>query len=99
MAIRKLSRMPYAQAQVREYRKADGSSRNFDVLQSYTTDVLMIDYDNHTITCYGLYSKTTRKHISAFMREKGLDYSIAKKCYEQNVDYDFVTGEYIRVGA
>lgn len=99
MSIRKLSRMPYAQAQVREYRKADGSLRNFDILQSYATDVLMIDYDNHIITCYGLYSRTTRKHISSFMAEKGLSYYIAKKCYEQDADYDFVTKKYIRAGA
>ena len=99
MTIRKLSRMPYAQAQIREYRKREGCDRNYDVLQSYQTDVLMIDYDNCTVTCYGLYSATTRKHISSFMREKGLYYYIAKKCYEQNADYNFVTGEYIRAGA
>ncbi len=99
MSIRKLQRMPYAQAQIREYRKSDGYDRNCDILQSYQTDVLMIDYDNHTVTCYGLYSATTRKHISAFMREKGLDYYIAKTCYEKDADYDFVTKEYIRAGA
>lgn len=99
MSIRKLSRMPYAQAQIREYRKCEGCNRNYDVLQSYQTDVLMIDYDKCTVTCYGLYRRTTRKHISAFMAEKGLSYYIAKKCYKQGTDYDFVTKEYIRAGA
>ena len=99
MSIRKLHNMPYAQAQIREYRKSDGCNRNYDILQSYQTDVLMIDYDNCTVTCYTLYSKTTRLHISSFMREKGLDYYIAKRCYCDNVEYNFVTGEYIRAGA
>ena len=99
MIIRKLCNMPYAQAQIREYRKSEGCKRNYDILQSYQTDVLMIDYDKCTVTCYGLYSRTTRKHISSFMREKGLDYSIAKKCYEENADYNFLDRKYIRAGA
>lgn len=95
--IRKLHNMPYAQAQVREYRKSEGLSKNYDILQSYQTDVLMIDYDNHTVTCYGLYSATTRKHISSFMREKGLQYSIAKSCALDMKMYNFVTGEFTSI--
>ena len=97
MKTRKLSYMPYAQAQIREYRKSDGDDFNVDVLQSYATDVLVIDYDGHFIKCYGLYSRTTIKHISSFMREKGLNYFIAKNCVLDNKIYDFVTGEYISV--
>lgn len=99
MKIRKLHNMPYAQAQIREYRKADGDQKNIDILQSYSTDVLLIDYDAHVVMCGGLYSRTTSKHISSFMREKGMNYYIAKKCYLDNKLYDFVTGEYLGAGA
>lgn len=98
MSERKLSFMPYAQAKVYEYRKNEGCSANKDILVSYTTQVLEIDYDKCLVTCFGLYSRTTRKHISAFMREKGMNYYIAKDCYEDNMQYNFVTGEYIKIG-
>ena len=87
--------MPYAHAQIREYREKDGDGQNVDILQSYSTDVVEIDYDTCQITCTGLYSATTRKHISAFMREKGMNYSIAKNCALDESIYNFVTGEYI----
>lgn len=94
MKIRKLHNMPYAQAEVHEYRKVDGDIYNVDVLVSYTTSVLNIDYDKCLVTCYGLYSRTTMKHIYSFMREKGMSYFIAKHCYNDNAQYNFVTGEY-----
>lgn len=94
MTERKLTNMPYAQARVCEYRKHDGDISNSDFLVSYRTIVLDINYDKGLVTCDGLYSRTTRKHISAFMREKGMDYSIAKRCYEDNLQYNFITGEY-----
>ena len=97
MKIRKLHNMPYAQACVREYRKADGDGFDADVLQSYNTDVLEIDYETCQITCPGLYRATTRKHISSFMREKGLYYTIARTCATDNCLYNFVSGEYIPV--
>ena len=99
MKIRKLHNMPYAQAQVREYRKADGDNANVDVLQSYATDVLAINYDNNLMVCHGLYSATTRRHISSFMRENYMNYEIAKRCALDHKMYNFLTGEYIGVGA
>ena len=98
MNIRKLSRMPYAQAKVHEYRKSENDPKNLDALVSYSTTVLVIDYDLCLVTCCGLYSRTTRKHISSFMREKGMNYFIAKSCYNNNLQYNFVTGEYIKIG-
>jgi hypothetical protein len=54
--------MPYAQAHVEI--ADDGSIYLF----SYTTLVASIDADGWCC-CYGLYSQTTRKHISAFAKE------------------------------
>lgn len=92
MAIitKKLSRMPYAQARV-EIDEHGGIC-----LVSYSTNVIIID-PLGWLTCTGTYSATTRKHISAFMREygNGSDYYTAKKCYENNTIYNIYTGEII----
>lgn len=88
MNTRKLASMPYAQACVREY-----PEQATVILQSYSTDVVIIKDGVMTVT--GLYSATTRKHISAFMREIGLDYQTAKKAYEGGYKFDIYTGEVI----
>ena len=62
--VRSLRKMPYAQAKVRDY--AD-IGRDLRVLQSYETDVIFVD--DGWMLCTGLYSMTTRKHISAFLWE------------------------------
>ncbi|MGN1328592.1 MAG: hypothetical protein ACI4V4_02725 [Eubacterium sp.] len=81
---RKLEKMPYAQAIVREY--SDG-----DVLQSYDTDVIIhhsyLNADCTTSDTYditGLYSMSTRKHISAYAAEHGLSYKDFKYAYDKN---------------
>ena len=54
-------------------------------LWSYHT--LVIDYvPGDTLVCTGTYSATTRKHISAFMREyvPGYTYHDAKRAFENN---------------
>ena len=94
MKIRTLKNAPYAQCHVHEYRRDYGDSGNYDILVSYTTAVLCLDYDSHKVTCNGLYSRTTGKHISYFMREKGMNYYIAMSCYLNNLCYDFVTGDF-----
>ena len=41
-------------------------------LYSYDTEIISVDTDstgNRQVTCTGLYSMTTRKHISWFLRE------------------------------
>lgn len=75
---KKLKFMPYASAIVKKY---DGQI----ILQSYATDVIIIDRDNY-LTCTGTYSQTTRKHIGAFLKEFAplLNYYDAKACYEEN---------------
>ena len=93
MTIKKLSRMPYAQAHV----EIDDEGNTY--LFSYVTMVVEITADGW-LTCTGTYSQTTRRHIGAFMREyvewpngeRG-DYYTAKKAYLGNYRYNVNTGE------
>lgn len=80
----KLRAMPYAQAHI--IRRP-----NAVILVSYTTRVCAIV--GGQLVCNGLYSQTTRKHISAFCRQFGTNYQAAKACYELGVTMDIVTGE------
>lgn len=89
--IKKLNTMPYAQAHTETI---DG----IQYLFSYNTLVATYrkdDDDGTWIRCNGLYSATTRRHISAFARQNGLTFKdfkdIAGEPYELNID----TGEVI----
>lgn len=73
--------MPYAQATVRRY--DDGSV----ALISYKTVVATIDKQGW-VRLYGLYSRTTIRHISAFASEFGSDYYALKKCYTNDLTYN-----------
>ena len=81
-----LKSMPYAQAKVRR-------DTNRVALVSYTTTVCEII--GGVLVVHGLYSMTTRKHISAFTREFGMDYSIAKACFERGLGFDIITREFV----
>jgi hypothetical protein len=89
MTIKKLTAMPYAQAHIE-------IDDNFNIhLFSYVTLVATITHDGW-LTVNGLYSMTTRKHISAFMKEYGggvLRYDSAKAAYEGNYRINIYTGE------
>lgn len=86
---KKLSLMPYAQAEV--YTDTEGNT----VLRSYSTDVIILSPEGWLV-CTGLYSATTRKHISAFMREyTPYDYQFAKKAFEGRYTINIYTGEVI----
>ena len=90
MTKRTLKSMPYAQAAVFI------SGKNDIVLRSYRTDVVIIS--NGWMTCTGTYSQTTRKHISAFMREYNFgDYFLAKKLYQENLKLNIHTGEILPI--
>lgn len=91
MLVKKLSKIPYGQVQVLEY---DDEPNVRYALKSYNTIVAIItDYDD--LIVYGLYSATTRKHISAFVREYcNIDYSVAKKCALNNLGYKITTGDF-----
>lgn len=87
MTTKKLSAMPYAQAHVNLY--DDGTV----VLVSYTTAVIQLtpDVENggYWISISGLYSRTTIRHISAFMREyTPCNYYLAKELYQKGLQYN-----------
>ena len=78
MARSGLSKMPYANAKIRQ-------ESNATILQSYDTDVAAIVTisNNPWVVIFGLHSMTTRRHISAFLAEyAGVQYETAKKAYE-----------------
>lgn len=81
----KLKAMPYAQAHI--VRRT-----NAIVLVSYKTEVAAIVGGQLVVN--GLYSATTRKHISAFCRQFGTDYATAKECYLRGMQYDIVTRQF-----
>lgn len=81
----KLKAMPYAQAHI--VRRT-----NAIVLVSYKTEVAAIVGGQLIVN--GLYSATTRKHISAFCRQFGTDYATAKECYLRGMQYDIVTRQF-----
>ena len=85
--IMKLSKIPYANA----YVKIDNDGTT--TLVSYVTPVVAIGADGW-IKCNGLYSMTTRRHISRFMDEyTDKDFYFAKKLYEDRMMYNWKTGE------
>ena len=92
MTIKKLSRMPYAQAHT------ETDTENTVTLFSYVTRVATLTNDGW-LTTYGLYSMTTRKHISAFLKEycTPVDYQMAKKCYEDGCQINIFTGEVVEL--
>lgn len=81
----KLSTMPYAQA------KVIINSHGDIYLQSYDTIVASIV--NSILEVNGLYSMTTRKHLSAFAREYAnlYDFSIIKKIANEIKGYNINT--------
>lgn len=90
MTKRPLKLMPYAQASVII------SEKNDIILRSYKTDVVIIS--DGWMSCTGTYSQTTRKHISAFMREYNLgDYFLAKKLYTDKLKLNIYTGEILPI--
>lgn len=89
MTIKKLTAMPYAQAHV------EIDNQNNKNLFSYVTLVANIT-DDGWLSVFGLHSMTTRKHISAFVKEYSngvLDYSNAKAAFEDNYRINIYTGE------
>ena len=85
---RTLELMPYAQAKVRI---TDSSTA---ILVSYVTEVASIDSEGW-VRVRGLYSATTRRHISAFAREYRSSYAKFKRCYEEKLTYNIYTGRFV----
>jgi hypothetical protein len=85
-----LKTMPYAQATVTIFENNDM------ILRSYTTDVIIIS--DGWMSCTGTYSQTTRRHISAFMREYNFgDYQLAKFLYQEKIKINIYTGEVLPI--
>ena len=87
--IKRLNNHKYAQCHV-EY-------NNYGIsLWSYSTEVIMVRYDNFKIvmTCSGLYSMTTRRHISWFLEEyfPSISYYDIKKAVQGNYSLMFGRG-------
>ena len=88
---KKLSKMPYAQAKVIIIDNGD------IILRSYYTDVAMIRSDGW-LTINGLYSATTRRHISAFVKEyANISYQLAKDLCVKKMAYNIYTGEVVKI--
>lgn len=86
--IKKLTYHPYSQCHV----YIDGMGGVHFI--SYKTEVITIS-PTGWLTCYGLYSATTRKQIGWFMREycSPLSYHDAKRCYCDDMQFNIYTGE------
>lgn len=64
-------------------------------LQSYRTDVIMIDIEYREITCTGTYSQATRKQIGRFIREftATQEYYSMKELANSPTQHEFLNGE------
>ena len=91
--IKKLKTMPYAQAHI---------EINDDIyyLFSYFTLVATVRYEDGDkwIKCYGLYSATTRKHISAFAKEHDVQFTDFKEIAGRPFEMNMMTGEILMDG-
>lgn len=91
MLEKKLSKIPYGQARVLVF---DDDPEIMYALKSYNTIVAVITNYND-LKVFDLYSATTRKHISAFVREYcNVDYSVAKKCALECLGYCIDTKDF-----
>ena len=82
---KRLSGMEYAQAGI-IYEPA------CEFLVSYETIVAELTADGW-LTVYGLFSATTRKHLSKWGRFHGVYYATLKRLYEQGKSRNIYTGE------
>lgn len=88
--IKKLKEHKSAQCHVAQY-------NNKEYLVSYTTDVLITNYNTNIMEVTGLYSMTTRRHISWYLMERfpHIDYYTVKKAYQENKYVNIITGELV----
>lgn len=87
MTTKKLAYLPYGQAHIEN--DDNGEVR----LVSYVTTVVTVSPEGW-VKVRGLYSRTTRRHIGAFFREMfGLAYQTARRLYDDDMEYNHLTGE------
>lgn len=88
MTIKKLSKMPYAQAHVEIH------ENGYIALYSYVT--LVAEIVGGWLIVRGLHSQTTRRHIGAFCKElANCDYQTAKQIYSDGCKMNIHTGEIV----
>ena len=90
METRKLKSLPYGQAHIDV-----SDDDNIETLVSYETNVILKikNFQGSDRTAYrlnGLYSRTTIKHISLYMREENIGYYNIKPC--ANTEWLLVIG-------
>ena len=90
METRKLKSLPYGQAHINV-----SDDDNVETLVSYETNVILKikNFQGSGRTAYrlnGLYSRTTIKHISLYMREENIGYYNIKPC--ANTEWLLVIG-------
>ena len=84
---KKITNHPYANCEII-------ATENTIACKSYQTIVATIK--DNVLRVHGLYSPTTRRHISAFVKEyAGLSYQTAKRLYEDGYGYNITTGEIV----
>lgn len=88
--IKKLKNHKSAQAHILEHNEKE-------YLISYTTDVLIVNYNTDIMEVTGLYSSTTRRHISWYLAERfpHISYYTVKKAYDNKKNINIVTGELV----
>lgn len=84
--VKFITNHPYANTHIRIW------NDNTVELISYTTTIIKITPEGW-LSCNGLYSMTTIKHIGWFMREGGFTYQLAKQLYLDNKEFNVYTGE------
>lgn len=93
ITIRKLHNHPYANCKVIETEYHDEETNEVIrrwVFRSYATDVVLVRETSTAweLTCYGTYSKTTRRQIGWFLEDIGapFTYYSAKRSFEHTSD-------------
>lgn len=86
---KRLANMPYASAGI-----ITGKNPAVTMLKSYCTFVLCLD-QNGWLQCTGIYSRTTIRHISAFLKEyaPGINYYDVKKIAGKGIAINIHTRE------
>lgn len=88
--ITKLKNHKYSQCFIRTY-------NNIEEFWSYKTMVLQTNIDTNIMIVTGLYSNTTRKHISWYLAERFLhiSYDTIKKAYDEKKNINIITTELV----
>lgn len=88
MTVKRFEGHEHAAAKINYYENG-----SFELV-SYSTIVATVD-KNGWLHVNGLYSRTTIKHLSWFMKMCGSSYQTAKQLLTDNMDMNIYTGEVV----